>query len=179
MLAIRLQRTGRRGHAQFRLVAQDSRFSPTSGRVVAFLGSYDPHSKAVSIDKEAAVEFLKNGAQPSPRAASLLKREGVKLPDWVAEPAKKKGELRNPEKLRRNRPAEEKVEKPAEAVATDDTAATEEATEAEPAAEEKAEEPAEAAASEEPAKEEAPAAEPESTEAASEEQPTPESEPEA
>ena len=44
MLAIRMQRTGRKGHAMFRVVVQESRLTPTSGRVVAMLGSYDPHS---------------------------------------------------------------------------------------------------------------------------------------
>jgi small subunit ribosomal protein S16 len=41
-----MQRTGRRGHAMFRVIVQDSHRSPTSGKVVAFLGSYDPHTKS-------------------------------------------------------------------------------------------------------------------------------------
>src|SRR6185503_6338257 len=106
MLAIRMQRTGRSGHAQFRLIVQDSRFSPKSGRIVEYLGSYNPHTKAVSLNKEKASDYLKNGAQPSPRVTQLLKDEGVKLPSWVAKPAKKEGSIRNPEKLRRNRPDE-------------------------------------------------------------------------
>ena len=35
MLAIRMQRTGRKGHAQFRVIVQESRRTPTSGNVVA------------------------------------------------------------------------------------------------------------------------------------------------
>lgn len=122
MLAIRMKRTGRHGHAQFRLVVQDSRFSPTSGRVVAYLGSYDPHSKVASFDKEKASHYLNNGAQPSDRAARLMKKEGVKLPTWVklSEPGKRT--TRNPEKLRRNRPAEIKTEEPAAAEAADQPA---------------------------------------------------------
>ena len=42
MLSIRLQRTGRRKRASFRMVVQDSRRAPTSGKVVANLGHYDP-----------------------------------------------------------------------------------------------------------------------------------------
>jgi small subunit ribosomal protein S16 len=116
MLAIRMQRTGRKGHAQYRLVAQDSRFSPTSGRVVAYLGSYNPHTKEAVIDGEKVSTYLANGAQPSDRAAKLLKKEGIKLPDWVKISPDKKREIRNPEKLRRNRPAgaEAEAEKPAE-----------------------------------------------------------------
>ena len=106
MLAIRMQRTGRRGHAQFRVIVQDSRFHPTRGKVVAYLGSYNPHAKTAQLDKEAAQKYLSNGAQPSDRAVKLLKAEGVKLPAWVEVSSPKKKAIKNPEKLRRNRPAD-------------------------------------------------------------------------
>lgn len=105
MLAIRMQRTGRKGHAQFRLIVQDKRFSPKNGRVVAFLGSYDPHTKKAILDTEKATAYLKNGAQPTDRVASILKSEGVKLPSWVNLSQPQKRTVKNPEKLRRNRPA--------------------------------------------------------------------------
>lgn len=107
MLAIRMQRTGRRGHAQFRVIVQDSRFSPKSGRVVAYVGNYNPHSKTAALDSEKISKYLENGAQPSDRVARLLKQEGVKLPKWVIVSPEKKRAIRHPEKLRRNRPAEE------------------------------------------------------------------------
>jgi small subunit ribosomal protein S16 len=140
MLAIRMQRTGRKGHAMFRVVVQDSRVTPTSGKVVAQLGSYNPHTKAAVLDKEKAATFLKNGAQPSDRAALLLKSEGVKLPKWVSVDTKKSGQLRNADKLRKNRPAEPKAEEA-------------------PLEEAPAEEPAADSPSEAPAKDEAPAPE--------------------
>ncbi|HJP96345.1 MAG TPA: 30S ribosomal protein S16 [Candidatus Saccharimonadales bacterium] len=125
MLAIRMQRTGRKGHAMFRLVVQDSRVTPTSGKVVVTLGSYDPHAKVATIDKEKAAFYLGNGAQPSDRAARLLQTEGVELPKWVkvADAAKKRA-IRNPEKLRKNQPKEEapvEAEAPAEAPAEEKT----------------------------------------------------------
>jgi len=137
----------------FRVVVQDSRVTPTSGKVVAFLGSYDPHAKTAVLDKEKAATFLKNGAQPSDRAASLLKHEGVKLPSWVEVDAKKAGKLKNPEKLRKHQPKEApKAEEPvAETVAespetpVEDTAVVAEAPAAEPAAEAAAPEEAPAA----------------------------------
>jgi small subunit ribosomal protein S16 len=123
MLSIRMQRTGRKGHAMFRMVVQESRVTPTSGKVVALLGSYDPHAKTVQLDKEKAAKFLSNGAQPSDRAALLLQKEGIELPKWVKLSAKKSGAIRNPEKLRRNQPKEEAVEEaPAEEPAADETA---------------------------------------------------------
>lgn len=105
-----MQRTGRKGHAMFRVVVQDTRNTPTSGKVVAQLGHYDPHTKAVSVDKEKASFYLSNGAQPSDRAARLLKSEGVELPSWVKAATEKTKAIRNPEKLRKNQPKEEIAE---------------------------------------------------------------------
>lgn len=113
MLTIRMQRTGRSGNAMFRVVVQDARQTPTSGKVVALLGSYNPHAKTLSVDKEKAAFYLENGAQPSERAARLLQAEGVKLPKWVVLSDSKQGKLKSPEKLRRNRPAEVAEEAPA------------------------------------------------------------------
>jgi small subunit ribosomal protein S16 len=128
MLAIRMQRTGRKGHAMFRMVVQDSRLTPTSGKFVAQLGSYDPHAKTISLNKEKAGFYLEHGAQPSERVASILKAEGVKLPKWVELPDGKSGKIRNPEKLRKNQPKEETKPEEAEAPAeTAEAGATEEA----------------------------------------------------
>lgn len=107
MLSIRLQRTGRKGHAQYRVVVQESRLSPTSGKFVAHLGHYNPHTKTSVINKEKADFYLKNGAQPSDRIVKLFSAEKIKLPSWVSNPADKKRQLRNPEKLRKNQPKEE------------------------------------------------------------------------
>lgn len=113
MLAIRLQRTGRKDHAMYRMVVQESRRSPLSGRVVAFVGSYDPHTKKCNVKKDEAQKYLDNGAQPTPRVVKLLKDAGVKMPAWVKDFAadKKKG-IRNPEKLRKNQPKAEEAEAP-------------------------------------------------------------------
>lgn len=119
MLVIRMQRTGRKGHAQFRVVVQDSRRTPTSGKIVAQVGTYDPHTKQITLNKERAEHYLNNGAQPSPRVVLILKAEGVKLPEWVKDASKKEGKIRNAEKLRRNQPKEEtsKEEAPKEEAA--------------------------------------------------------------
>lgn len=155
MLAIRMQRTGRRGHANFRVVVQDSRQSPASGKVVALLGSYDPHTKTAALDKEKAEFYLKHGAQPSERTARLLKSEGVKLPKWVEITKSKKKTIRNAEKLRKNRPAGTEAPKKEEKEASADETPTEaekpaeEPKEAEAPKEEKPEEPAAEVAKEE------------------------------
>ncbi|MDB5161676.1 MAG: rpsP [Candidatus Saccharibacteria bacterium] len=116
MLAIRLQRVGRAGYATYRLVVQESQRHPSSGRVVAYVGSYNPHTKESNVQVETAQKFLDNGAQPTPRVVKLLKDAGVKLPNWVVEAnASKQKTIRHSDKLRRNQPApevEEVVEEP-------------------------------------------------------------------
>ena len=132
MLAIRLQRVGRAGYPTYRLAVQESQRHPSSGRVVAYVGSYNPHTKDVNVQVELAQKYLDNGAQPTPRVAKVLAGAGVKLPKWVQLPVadKQKG-VRNPEKLRKNQPKEEAVaEEPVvEEVAEAEAEATEEAAE--------------------------------------------------
>jgi small subunit ribosomal protein S16 len=124
MLSIRMQRTGRRGHAHFRVVVQDARFNPKSGRVVAYLGSYDPHTKVAKIDGEKTSKFLDNGAQPSDRIVRILQKEGIKLPSWVKTAEPKARAVRKPEKRRSTTPKVETPEaeaqpEPAHAVETE------------------------------------------------------------
>jgi small subunit ribosomal protein S16 len=131
MLAIRLQRQGKTHFATYRIIVQEAQKQPTSGKVVAFIGAYNPHSKEVSVAKEVAQKYLDNGAQPTPRVAKLLKENGVKLPKWVTEfDGKGAKKTRNPEKLRKNQPKEEK---PVEASAVEATEKPAEETVAEPA----------------------------------------------
>jgi small subunit ribosomal protein S16 len=111
MLAIRLQRVGRKGYPTYRLAVQESQRHPSSGRVVAYVGSYNPHTKDATVKVEEVQKFLDNGAQPTPRVVKLIKDAGVKLPSWVVEPtADKQKVIRHADKLRKNQPAPEVVE---------------------------------------------------------------------
>lgn len=109
----------------FRMVVQDSRRTPTSGKVIAFIGNYDPHSKLVNIDKEKAGFYLEHGAHPSPRVITLLKAEKIKLPDWVEDVKAKKRAVRNPDKRRSTTPVNEEAK--AEAEVTEKEVVTSEA----------------------------------------------------
>lgn len=115
MLAIRMQRLGRKAYPVYRLAVQESQRHPSSGRVVAYVGTYNPHTKDANVQVELAQKYLDNGAQPSPRVVKLLKDAGVKLPVWVKqfEGGKTKA-IRNVEKLRKNQPKEEVVAEAAE-----------------------------------------------------------------
>lgn len=120
MLAIRLQRLGRKAYPTYRLAVQESQRHPSSGRVVAYVGSYNPHTKEANIQNETAEKFLNNGAQPTPRVVKLFKEAGVKLPSWVKEfnPTKQKS-VKKADKLRKNQPKAEVVEEVAEVAVTE------------------------------------------------------------
>lgn len=109
MLAIRLQRVGRTGYATYRVAVQESQRHPLSGRVVAYVGIYNPHTKEAKIQVETAQKYLDNGAQPSPRVVKLLIAAGVKMPKWVVKAGKKTSVVKNAEKLRKNQPVKEVV----------------------------------------------------------------------
>lgn len=118
MLAIRLQRLGRKALPVYRLAVQEAQRHPSSGRVVAYVGSYNPHTKETRIDTEKVNYYLKNGAQPTPRVVRILAEQKVSLPAWVKQQGVKASVIRNPEKLRKNQPKEEPVaEEPAETAA--------------------------------------------------------------
>lgn len=115
MLAIRLQRTGRKGLPMYRIIVQEAHRQPTSGRVVANLGHYNPHTKEIVVNKEQAEQYLSNGAQPSDRVVKLFASEKVSLPNWVKLPVTSKQKtIKNTEKLRKNQPKQAVVDTPEE-----------------------------------------------------------------
>ncbi len=107
MLAIRMQRNGRTHLPMYRIIVQEAQRHPLSGRVVAEVGNYNPHTKKTTLDKEKVEFYLSHGAQPSSRVAYVLKKEGIKLPDWYKEPAAKHSKAKHADKLRKNQPKEE------------------------------------------------------------------------
>jgi small subunit ribosomal protein S16 len=127
MLAIRLQRLGRKKMPVYRVAVQESHRHPSSGRVIAYVGTYNPHTKDTSFNTDKVAFYLNNGAQPSPRVVRLLESQKIALPDWVIKATAKQGAIRKPEKLRKNQPKEEPV---AEAEAPAETAEAADTTEA-------------------------------------------------
>jgi small subunit ribosomal protein S16 len=108
MLAIRLQRLGRKQYPVYRVAIQEAQRHPSSGRVVAYVGSYNPHTKKASFDKEKVEKYLSHGAQPSPRVIRLLDDQKITVPSWVKRASgKQERTTRHPEKLRKNQSLEE------------------------------------------------------------------------
>lgn len=123
MLAIRLQRHGRKGYPTYRLAVQEAQQHPSSGRVVAYVGSYNPHTKDVTLNKEKIETYLSNGAQPTPRVVRILSEQKINLPAWVKSADKsKQSVIKNAEKLRKNQPKEDVAEVEQEAVAEEASA---------------------------------------------------------
>ncbi|MBP9749278.1 MAG: 30S ribosomal protein S16 [Candidatus Pacebacteria bacterium] len=83
MLKIRLQRVGRRNHAEFRVVVSEHTRSTTSARYVDHLGAYNPHTNTVTVDAQRAIDWIGKGAQPSDTVHNLFVTNGIIKGDKV------------------------------------------------------------------------------------------------
>lgn len=85
MLKIRLQRRGKRNYATYRVVVAQAS-APIKGRFIADLGSYNPHTDAFVVDKDAATRWISQGAQASSTVHNLLVEHKVitaaKVTSW-------------------------------------------------------------------------------------------------
>ncbi len=75
-VVIRLQRTGKRKQAYYRVVAIEKTRGP-QGRPLEILGSYNPRGEKpkdkVQLDTVRVDHWVKNGAKPSETVVSLVK----------------------------------------------------------------------------------------------------------
>ncbi len=76
MLAIKLQRIGKKHQPHFRIVVAEKR-SKLIAPPVEDLGSYNPFTKAVSAEKERVAYWIKSGAKPTPTVWNLLVKAGA------------------------------------------------------------------------------------------------------
>ena len=91
MLAIKLQRIGKKHQPSYRLVVAE-KHSKMAAPPVEDLGAYNPRTKATTVKKERVLHWVKMGAQPTVTAHNLLVKEGaitgvkvaVKMPKAVA-----------------------------------------------------------------------------------------------
>ena len=77
---IRLQRHGKKNQPFYHIVVADGR-APRDGRFIEKLGTYNPLTNPATIDLnfDRAVEWVKNGAQPSDTVRRILSYKGVLL----------------------------------------------------------------------------------------------------
>ncbi len=76
MLAIKLQRIGRKHQPSYRLVVAEKR-SKMAAPPVEDLGSYNSFTKKMAVNKERVAYWLGAGAQPTVTAHNLLVKEGA------------------------------------------------------------------------------------------------------
>ena len=76
MIKLRLKRMGRTKRPFYRLVVVEAA-APRDGQTLAQVGTYDSLYAKVSIDEEAAVMWLKRGAQMTGTVETLLKSQGI------------------------------------------------------------------------------------------------------
>jgi small subunit ribosomal protein S16 len=78
MVKIRLKRIGAAKNPKYRMVVADGRVK-RDGRVIEEIGFYDPKKNPaeIRIDEEAALKWLRTGAQPTETARELLKKIGA------------------------------------------------------------------------------------------------------
>lgn len=73
MLAIKLQRIGKKHQAMYRLVVGEKR-TKLNGRHTEDLGWYNPHTKAAGFKADRVKHWLSVGAQPTDTVQNLLKK---------------------------------------------------------------------------------------------------------
>jgi small subunit ribosomal protein S16 len=83
MVKIRLTRTGRKHLASYRIVISPAREKRES-KFIEHVGSYSPHTKELTLNKERVEYWLSQGAQPTETVKGFLIKEKI-----LAKPKKK------------------------------------------------------------------------------------------
>ncbi|HVN26768.1 MAG TPA: 30S ribosomal protein S16 [Candidatus Paceibacterota bacterium] len=76
MLAIKLQRIGKKHQPSYRFVVAERR-SKMAAPPVEDLGSYNPFTKAAAVNKERILYWMNVGAQPTVSVHNLLVAQGI------------------------------------------------------------------------------------------------------
>jgi small subunit ribosomal protein S16 len=77
MLMIRFQRTGRTNDPSFRIACLEKERAAKAGNIVELLGTYNPRSKALTLNEERVKHWIAQGAQPTDSIRNLLINKGV------------------------------------------------------------------------------------------------------
>src|SRR5665811_143266 len=72
MLMIRFQRIGRTNDPAFRIAVLEKARAAKTGNIVELLGTYNPKTKALTLNEEHVKEWIAKGAQPTDSIRNLL-----------------------------------------------------------------------------------------------------------
>ena len=128
MVKIRLRRVGSKKKPSYRLVVADVR-APRDGAFISIIGYYNPLTdpETVVINEEKALNWLKQGAQPTATAARLLAKAGI-IEESEARKEKMKAGVAAEPKARKKKAKTGAREKPKASV-TEEPETSEEPTE--------------------------------------------------
>ena len=76
-MMIRFQRIGRTNDPAFRIVVLEKERAAKAGNILELLGTYNPRSKALTLDEEQVKHWISMGAQPTDSIRNLLINKGV------------------------------------------------------------------------------------------------------
>lgn len=76
MLALKLRPKGKKHQRTYRVVVMEKR-SKLRGKFIDDVGWYNPHNKKAELKKEAIIDWLKKGVQPTDSVHNLLVREKI------------------------------------------------------------------------------------------------------
>ncbi|MFZ2500454.1 MAG: 30S ribosomal protein S16 [Minisyncoccia bacterium] len=74
---IRFQRIGRTNDPAFRIAVLEKERAAKAGNIVEQVGTYNPRSKALTLNEEAIKSWIAKGAQPTDSIRNLLINKGV------------------------------------------------------------------------------------------------------
>lgn len=74
---IRFQRIGRKNDPAYRISVLEKARAARAGRIVDQIGSYNPKTKAFSLDETRAKDWMGKGAQPTDTVRNLFIAKGV------------------------------------------------------------------------------------------------------
>lgn len=74
---IRFQRIGRKNDPAFRMAVLEKTAGPKAGKYVELVGSYNPKTKAMTVNGDAIKSWVAKGAQVSPSLKNLLIDKGI------------------------------------------------------------------------------------------------------
>jgi small subunit ribosomal protein S16 len=111
MLMIRFQRTGRSNDPAFRIVVLEKERAAQAGNIVELLGTYNPKSKALTLNEESVKSWVAKGAQPTDSIRNLLITKGV-IEGKKANVLPKKSPQKSEAKLAEEKAAVEKAAAP-------------------------------------------------------------------
>jgi len=77
MLMIRFQRIGRTNDPAFRIVVLEKERAAKAGNIVEQLGTYNPRSKAITLNEQGVKDWIAKGAQPTDSIRNLFITKGI------------------------------------------------------------------------------------------------------